>query len=61
MSKTSTPPMIKHADHEVEVRINSSGPHVAHYHCIPCNKFISWISRTELELLQGIENGTKQD
>jgi hypothetical protein len=43
----STPPLEKHATHNVEIRLYTGGKHSAYYRCLDCNKFISWLSREE--------------
>jgi len=54
--KKSTPPLEKHATHDVEIRLYTGGKHNAYYRCIECNKFISWLSRAETNqaLAQGL-------
>lgn len=46
--KKSTPPLIKHADHEVELRISTT-KHAAYYYCIECKKWVAWASKQETE------------
>ena len=45
--KKSTPPLEKHATHNVEIRLYTKGKHAAYYRCLDCNKFVSWLSRDE--------------
>ena len=45
--KKSTPPMIKHAQHNVEIRLYTGGRHSAYYRCLDCDKFVAWLSRDE--------------
>ena len=53
--KKSTPPLDKHANHNVEIRLYTGGKHSAYYRCLDCNKFISWLSRIETN--QALELG----
>jgi hypothetical protein len=42
---------IKHQDHAVEVRrANPKSPHYGYYHCVTCNKFISWIDKRTYQI-----------
>jgi hypothetical protein len=56
--KRSTPPLIKHQDHEVEIRLATQANHAARIHCVTCNKFVMWLSHKETELAeqQGLIN-----
>ena len=45
--KKSTPPLIKHQDHRVEIRLVSGDKHYAKYHCVDCNKWVAWVGRAE--------------
>jgi hypothetical protein len=41
------PPLEKHDSHNVEIRLISQGKHYAKYHCIDCDKFVSWLSKRD--------------
>lgn len=45
-SKKSTPPLIKHRSHNVEIR-PSRAHNYALYYCQDCNTFVSWLSKME--------------
>jgi len=46
--KKSTPPLLKHQDHQVEIKI-SNHHNGAFYHCVTCLKHIAWLSKQEVE------------
>lgn len=46
--KKSTPPLLKHQDHQVEIKI-SNHHNGAFYHCQTCLKHIAWLSKQEVE------------
>lgn len=48
MKKKSTPPLIKHQSHRVEIQ-SSTAHNLAKYYCIDCKVFISWLSKLEAE------------
>jgi hypothetical protein len=43
---TRQPPLVKHADHQVEIRAGK-GKHFGQYYCIDCDKWVAWISGPE--------------
>ena len=45
-------PWHRHRNHQTRV-LPGTGPHVAKYWCVKCNKFIAWIDQADLELLKG--------
>lgn len=47
MSK-SIPPLLKHQDHQVEVR-TTHHHNGAFYHCVSCSKWIAWLSKQEVK------------
>lgn len=50
MKKKSTPPLIKHQDHEIIIVASGNSTHSAKYHCVTCNKFVAWLKKDEAEL-----------
>jgi hypothetical protein len=57
----SMPPLIKHHDHEVVIKLTTDSKHAAYYFCINCRKWVAWLSYRETEEAkrQGlIENAT---
>ena len=48
MKKAPIPPMIKHAEHEVEIQLIEGSKHYAKYHCKTCNKFVAWVSKEDV-------------
>ena len=46
MKKQPTPPLIKHAEHQVEVRLSHT-KHFAQYYCLDCNKSIAWLTQKQ--------------
>ncbi len=48
MRKKSTPPLIKHANHQVKIILEQDSKHAARYHCVTCNKFVAWVGKQEL-------------
>ena len=49
--KKSTPPLIKHQEHRVEIRPTAT-KHPAQYWCLDCNKHIAWLSKQEAEFAE---------
>ena len=48
--KQSTPPLIKHRDHQIEMRpTRPESKHAAIYHCVDCNKWVAWVSKADAE------------
>lgn len=45
--KHSVSPLIKHANHKVEVQLVSGSKHYGKIHCVECNKWVMWLSRAE--------------
>jgi hypothetical protein len=45
--KQTTPPLDKHAEHNIEIRLFTGSKHSACYYCTDCNKFIAWLSHSE--------------
>jgi hypothetical protein len=62
MKKRSISPLIKHANHNVEVRLVSGSNHYGKIHCVDCNKWVTWLSRAEVNLAleQGLVNEQSQ-
>lgn len=49
-TKKSTPPLIKHEKHQVEIRLSKDAKkHSAFYHCVECNKWVAWVSKRDFE------------
>lgn len=46
---TPTPPLEKHASHQVEIQPVTSGKHQAKYFCLDCHKWIAWVSKQDYE------------
>lgn len=46
----------KHEHHEVKIQLLSGGQHYAKIHCVTCNKWVKWLSRsqTNAALEQGL-------
>jgi hypothetical protein len=40
-------PLLKHQDHEVEIRPSKNAVHFAYYYCLKCHCHISWISKRD--------------
>lgn len=41
----------KHADHDLDVILESTGPHAGKVICKTCNKFVTWIPKAVAETL----------
>lgn len=39
-------PWLAHRNHRTEI-LPGSGPHIAKYWCVKCDKFIGWVSKSE--------------
>jgi hypothetical protein len=52
--KKSTPPLVKHQSHQVEIRAVRGSKHYGKYWCLDCDMWISWISKTELDQAQAL-------
>ena len=51
MKNKPTPPLIKHQEHECEVRpIDKQNGY--YYHCLECNVWVAWLSKEEVKLIQ---------
>ncbi len=50
MSRKPTPPLIKHAKHETQVR-EGRGPHPGQLWCVKCKKHIVWLSQRDYDTL----------
>ena len=46
-SKLKHQPLLKHQDHEVEIRPSKNAIHFAYYYCLKCHCHISWISKRD--------------
>jgi hypothetical protein len=46
-SGPKVPPLLKHESHNVEIRLYTGPKHTAYYRCIDCDKWVSWLSRSE--------------
>jgi hypothetical protein len=57
MKKQHSPSLEKHTSHQVEIRPGKAH-HAAQYYCVECNKWVAWISQTDLDILkkEGIYN-----
>lgn len=52
----SIPPLVKHAEHHVEIRpYTGAAHHSAYYRCLDCDKFVAWLTHSETE--QAVEFG----
>jgi hypothetical protein len=53
---TNRHPYDVHDTHQVRIQLVSSGKHFAKIHCVTCNKWIKWLSRSEtnVALAQGL-------
>jgi hypothetical protein len=49
MKKVSTPPLVKHKDHQIKILPSAGTKHAAMYHCIDCNKWVAWLSKADSE------------
>lgn len=52
MKKTmtkSTPPLVKHQDHQIEIRLTHHH-NGAFYHCLTCQKHVAWLSKNQVHL-----------
>jgi len=47
--KCKTPPLEKHSNHQVEIKLVSTYKHYAKYHCLTCNKFVAWLSKNDTD------------
>ena len=45
--KTPIHPLVKHADHPVQIKPSPFAKHYAQYYCLQCNKHIAWLSKTQ--------------
>lgn len=46
--KRSTPPLERHAQHQVEIRPSTTRHH-ALYYCLECGVNVAWLSKQQLE------------
>lgn len=43
--KTKYQPLLRHQNHEVEIRPSKNAVHYAYYYCLACHCHISWVSK----------------
>jgi len=47
--KKQEAPIQTHWNHMTELRIGQSGPHVGHYYCLKCRKYIMWAKQKDVD------------
>ena len=55
MKKKPIPPLIKHKNCLMDVIACTTGPHAGYYKCKKHNKFVAWVSKTDMQKLKEIK------
>jgi hypothetical protein len=42
-------PLIRHRDHEVEIRPSKTAHHYAYYYCLDCQQHVSWVPKSQVK------------
>ena len=54
MKRKPIPPLIKHRDHQIEIRPTVGMNHAAMYYCVSCNKWVAWLSKKDSETARSL-------